>query len=114
MEEESQEAFAAGEGETTEKMLKSRKAPSFSLTDQKTVGSKTLNYVEVEGELENTGGALRDLAGLKYKLHTLTGDIVDFNDEVLRFWSRLDEFMMETQKERRKTSRKKGQDNHYG
>ena len=81
MEEESQEAFAAGEGETTEKMLKSRKAPSFSLTDQKTVGSKTLNYVEVEGELENTGGALRDLAGLKYKLHTLTGDIVDFNDE---------------------------------
>jgi hypothetical protein len=30
--------------------------------------------------------------------------LVDFNDELLRFWSRLDEFMMEKQRERKKTT----------
>ena len=58
-EEEALEAFAAGEGETTEKMLK-----SFSLTDQKTVGSKTLNHVEVSGEYPED---------LEFTLHTLDG-----------------------------------------
>ena len=40
--------------------------------------------------------------------------LVDFNDELLRFWSRLDEFMMQKQKDRMKVSKKKGQDRHYG
>ena len=40
--------------------------------------------------------------------------LVDFNDELLRFWSRLDEFMMQKQKERVRVSKKKGQDSHYG
>ena len=34
--------------------------------------------------------------------------LVDFNDELLRFWSRLDEFMMEKQRERKKTTDVRG------
>ena len=40
--------------------------------------------------------------------------LVDFKDELLRFWSRLDEIMMQKQKERMRVSKKKGQDSHYG
>ena len=81
------------------------------------VTPEMLSHTNMQGDVSDQKKHFAEISFDGFRICLSTSEempLVDFNDELLRFWSRLDEFMMEKQKERRKTSRKKGQDNHYG
>jgi hypothetical protein len=76
-----------------------------------------VDHTNIQGDVSSEKKHFAEISFDGFRICLSTSEempLIDFNDELLRFWSRLDEFMMQKQKERRKTSQKKGQDSHYG
>jgi len=81
------------------------------------VTPQMLDHTNMQGDVSNEKKHFAEISFDGFRICLSTSEempLVDFNDELLRFWTRLDEFMMDKQKERMKVSKKKGQDQHYG
>ena len=81
------------------------------------VTPQMLDHTNMQGDVSNEKKHFAEISFDGFRICLSTSEempLVDFNDELLRFWTRLDEFMMDKQKERMKVSKKKGQDSHYG
>ena len=81
------------------------------------VTPKMLDHTNMQGDVSELKKHFAEISFDGFRICLSTSEempLIDFNDELLRFWSRLDEFKMQNQKERQKTSQKKGQQSHYG
>jgi len=81
------------------------------------VTPEMIDHTNIQGDVSNEKKHFAEISFEGFRICLSTSEempLVDFNDELLRFWTRLDQFMMDKQKERMKVPNKKGQDNHYG
>jgi len=81
------------------------------------VTPQMLDHTNMQGDVSNEKKHFAEISFDGFRICLSTSEempLVDFNDELLRFWTRLDEFMMDKQKERMKVAKKKAQDQHYG
>ncbi len=76
-----------------------------------------IDHTNIQGDVSKEKKHFAEISFDGFRICLSTSEeipLVDFNDELLRFWTRLDEFMMDKQKERMKVAKKKAQDQHYG
>jgi len=81
------------------------------------VTPEMIDHTNIQGDVSNEKKHFAEISFDGFRICLSTSEeipLVDFNDELLRFWERLDQFMMDKQKERMKVPNKKGQDSHYG
>ena len=81
------------------------------------VTPQMIDHTNIQGDVSNEKKHFAEISFEGFRICLSTSEempLVDFNNELLRFWERLDQFMMDKQKERMKVSNKKGQDSHYG
>ena len=82
------------------------------------VTPQMIDHTNIQGDVSNEKKHFAEISFDGFRICLSTSEempLIAFNDELLRFWTRLDEFMMSKQKERIKIgSKNKEQDAHYG
>lgn len=76
-----------------------------------------IDHTNIQGDVSKEKKHFAEISFDGFRICLSTSEempLIDFNDELLRFWTRLDEFMMSKQKDRIQLSKKKEQDAHYG
>ena len=90
------------------------------MEDKEMIGvtPQMIDHTNIQGDVSVEKKHFAEISFEGFRICLSTSEempLVDFNNELLRFWERLDEFMMNKQKERVKMSSKgKDQDAHYG
>ena len=81
------------------------------------VTPQMIDHTNIQGDVSNEKKHFAEISFDGFRICLSTSEempLIEFNDELLRFWTRLDEFMMSKQKDRMKISKDKEQDAHYG